>query len=138
MINEQEIKGVDSTPSQSVRLYQTPSTLILTNHEKEKLIRLIDSIREITGVDPDLYMESNSRKATYVYLRQISAYLMRKYTRLTLREIGIVQGYRDHSSIIHSTKLVESWLEGAPGYGYEKKLTEQIMKNYGEKCEAAI
>jgi len=110
----------------------------LTKDEKDNLLRLIECIREITGVDPELYMDTKSQKATYVYLRQISAYLMRKYTRLTLREIGVVQGYRDHSSIIHSTKLVESWLEGAPGYGYEKKLTEQIMKNYGEKCEAFV
>lgn len=138
MINEQEIKGVDSTPSQSVRLYQIPSTLILTKDEKDNLLRLIDSIQEITGVAPDLYMETKSQKATYVYLRQIAAYLMRKNTRLTLREIGIVQGYRDHSSIIHSCKQVEAWMEGAPGYGYEKKLTEQISKTYGEKCEAFV
>lgn len=138
MKNEQETKGVDSTPSQSARSYQIPSTLILTKEEKDNLLKLIESIHEVTGVAPELYMETKSQKSTYVYLRQLAAYLMRKNTRLTLREIGIVQGYRDHSSIIHSCKQVESWMEGAPGYGYEKKLTEQIIKNYGEKCEAFV
>ena len=113
--------------------YQIPSVIPLTKAQRENLMSLFDSIYEATEVDPKLYMDPPSRKSTPVYLRQIAAYLMRKYTRLTLREVGIIQGYRDHSSIIHSTKLVESWLEGAPGYGYEKKLTEEIIKNYEQR-----
>jgi chromosomal replication initiation ATPase DnaA len=113
--------------------YQIPSVIPLTNVERENLMRLVDSIYETTGVDPKLYMESKSQKSTPVYLRQITAYLIRKYTRLTLREIGIMQGYRDHSSVIHSRNKVETWMDGAPGYGYEKKLTEEIIKKYEQR-----
>lgn len=138
MTNEQETKVVNSTQLQSAKSYQIPSTLLLTRGERNNLLLLIESICEITGVAPELYMETKSQKSAYVQLRQIAAYLMRQNTRLTLREIGVVQGYRDHSSIIHSCRQVEMWIEGAPGYGYEKKLTEQIKKSYGEKCEALV
>lgn len=113
--------------------FEIPSFIPLTKVEKENLMRLFDSIYETTGIDPKVYMETKSQKATPVYLRQISAYLMRKYTRLTLREIGIIQGYRDHSSVIHSRDKVEAWMGGAPGYGYEKKLTEEIIKKYEQR-----
>ena len=138
MTNATETKAVDSTPSQLAKSYQIPSTLLLTKDERNNLEALLEAIYEVTGIPPGLFMESRSQKSKYVYLRQIAAYVIRTYTKLTLREIGIMQAYRDHSSIIHSCKQVESWLDGAPGFAFEKKMTERIIKCYGEKCEAFI
>lgn len=98
----------------------------------------MESLYEVTGVLPQLYMNTRSRETAHVRLRQISAYCMRKFTRLTLREIGIVQGFRDHSTVIHSCEIVENWMCGTPGYSYEKQLVESIMECYGKKCEVTI
>jgi chromosomal replication initiation ATPase DnaA len=49
-----------------------------------------------------------------------------------------MQGFRDHSTVIHSCKIVEDWMSGTPGYSYEKKLVESIIECYGKKCEVAV
>ena len=133
-----EIKVEDSMQSALVKYVTIPSTLLLTNEEKRKLINLMEALYEVTGVLPQLYMSTKSRETAYVRLRQIAAYCIRKNTRLSLREIGIMQGFRDHSTVIHSWKLVSTWLDGIPGYSYEKKLVESIMECYGKKCEATV
>ena len=137
-MNEKEIKVASSTPSRLVRCVTIPSTLLLTKQNERALENVLTVIEEVTGVPPHLYMAVKSRETTHVTLRQITAYCLKEYTSITLKGIGIIQGARDHSSIIHSIKVVTSWLEGAPGYGHEKKLVESIMKHYGEKCEVAV
>jgi chromosomal replication initiation ATPase DnaA len=133
-----EIKVEDSMQSALVKYVTIPSTLLLTTEEGNKLINMMESLYEITGVQPQLYMNTKSRETAHVRLRQIAAYCMRQFTRLTLREIGIMQGFRDHSTVIHSCKIVEDWMSGTPGYSYEKKLVESIMECYGKKCEATV
>lgn len=111
---------------------------MLTKQNEESLESILETIEEVTGVAPELYMATKTRTTPHVTLRQVTAYCLKEYTNITLKDIGIIQGYRDHSTIIHSLKTVASWMEGAPGFGYEKKLVESIMKTYGEKCKVAI
>ena len=111
---------------------------MLTKQNEKKLEDVLTVIEEVTGIAPHLYMAVKSRETIYVTLRQITAYCLKEYTSITLKGIGIIQGGRDHSSIIHSINVVTQWLDGAPGYTHEKKLVESIMKEYGEKCEIII
>jgi chromosomal replication initiator protein len=83
-------------------------------------------------------MATKKRTTPHVTLRQITAYCLKEYTNITLKDIGIIQGMRDHSTIIHSLKTVGTWMDGAPGFTYEKKLVESIIKTYGEKCQNSI
>ncbi len=124
--------------SNTTETYQIPDDILLTKEEKNNLMRLIESIHEVTEVQPELYMASRTQKSKHTHLRQIAAYIIRNNTKLTLREIGIIQGYRDHSSIIHSIKQVEAWMDGTPGFAFEKNITQQILKSYGEKCQTIV
>ncbi|NBW77304.1 MAG: hypothetical protein EBR34_16150 [Sphingomonadaceae bacterium] len=138
MKKDKEIKEVSSMPLQSAKYAVIPSTLLLTKQNREVIESILEIIEEVTGVAPELYMASKSRNTTHVTLRQITAYCLKEYTNITLKDIGIIQGYRDHSTIIHSLKAVESWMDGAPGYTYEKRLVDLITQTYGEKCQVAI
>lgn len=106
--------------------------------ERESIQMIYEIMHDVSGIHPELYMEMRSRKDKLVRLRQIMAFFLRKYLRLNLKDVGELQGQRDHTTIIYSVRQVESWLDGAPGFGWEKKLTEQVMKIYGEKCEAFV
>lgn len=71
------------------------------------------SIEEITG---------KSQKRIYVVPRQISMYLIRKNTTLSLKSIGDLFSNRDHSTVINSCTLVQDL------YGLDKPFTEQMNK----------
>ena len=54
----------------------------------------------------DLQVES--RKSELVRARQITMYLSRKYTEHTIQSIGEHIGKKDHSTVIHSCRVVEN------------------------------
>jgi chromosomal replication initiator protein len=52
--------------------------------------------------------------------RQVFYYLCRKYTTLSLKQIGNYTGGRDHSTVIHGAKSIENLMS------YDKKFRAQI------------
>lgn len=53
-------------------------------------------------------MKSKTRKKEIVIPRQISIYLAKNYTNMSLKAIGHYFGGRDHSTVIHSIEAVEN------------------------------
>ena len=51
-----------------------------------------------------------SRVRSIVLARYIAMYLIRQHTNLSLSEIGLLFSKRDHSSVIHGVKKIESLL----------------------------
>ncbi len=58
---------------------------------------------------PDL--KSTSRAQNVTMPRQIAMYLIRKYTGIGLKEIGAYFGGKDHTTVMHACKKVESGIE---------------------------
>lgn len=56
-------------------------------------------------------LKSKSRKRDIVIGRQVAMYLAKKYTDVSLKDLGQVFGGRDHSTVIYSLKTVEDLLE---------------------------
>lgn len=77
--------------------------------EKEKPIT-IDQIQRVVsehfGIKPQ-DMKVKKRTRDIAYPRQIAMYLSRRLTNISLNEIGKNFGGKDHSTIIHATKLIE-------------------------------
>lgn len=57
-------------------------------------------------------MAGKIRKREMVRLRQAAMYLLKKNTDLTLKDIGMAYGGRDHSTVIHARKAVRNALQG--------------------------
>lgn len=55
--------------------------------------------------------KSTSRARQVALPRQIAMYLIRKYSKLSFNEIGHYFGGKDHSTIVHACKKIESDLE---------------------------
>jgi len=80
-------------------------------------------------------MKSKMKKEEIVEVRQIAMYFLRKYTRLSLKNIGSHFGNRDHSTVIHSLKKVQDLAEVEKYYkkqldNLEKKLPFAINLDY--------
>lgn len=56
-------------------------------------------------------LKSGKRNKTIAFARQISFYLMKKLTSESLQNIGAYFGGRDHSTVLHATKKIESLIE---------------------------
>ena len=66
-----------------------------------------------------------TRKREITLPRQIAMYLTREMTGMSLPQIGDVFGGRDHSTVLHSCKTVESNTKSQPGM---KSIVEDIQR----------
>ena len=56
-------------------------------------------------------MKSAARARSVALPRQIAMYLIRKYTGLGFKEIGLYFGGKDHTTILHACGKIEEGLE---------------------------
>lgn len=84
---------------------------LISSSEREITVELIiDIVADHYNISPaDLL--SNKRNRNISYPRQICMYLCREYTHISLDEIGIKMGRRDHSTIMHGIKKITDDLE---------------------------
>ena len=83
----------------------------------------IDSIKEAVcgyyGLETSRLLE-RTRKREVVVARQMSMYLAKKYTALSLAGIGDVLGKKDHATVLHACKTISEQV------GVDKKLRSDL------------
>jgi chromosomal replication initiation ATPase DnaA len=83
-------------------------------YARERANRTIEAAARIAGVEP-IAILGRSRKTEIVYGRQLAAYGLRRGVGLSYPKIGRLLN-RDHSTIIHSVRKLETLGAGAwPG-----------------------
>ena len=60
-------------------------------------------------------MVGPTRKREITIPRQVAIYLTREMTGMSLPQIGTVFGGRDHTTILHSCKVMENTVRDDPG-----------------------
>jgi chromosomal replication initiator protein len=58
---------------------------------------------------------SNSRKHTIVFARAVAVYLLRRHLALSFLKIGMLFGNRDHSTIMHAYRKIETLISDLGG-----------------------
>lgn len=81
------------------------------------------------GIDPNKVREK-TRKQEIVEARQIAMFLSKKFTKSSLKTIGLHFGGRDHSTVIHAITTIEERLTTSPKY-------KRILKELEQKIEVA-
>jgi chromosomal replication initiator protein len=74
-------------------------------------------------------IESTSRKRCFSYPRQISMYLCRKMTDLSLPKIGEHFGSRDHTTVLHAVEKIEKERNNIPSLDEIMKQIEETIRN---------
>jgi len=100
---------------QQVAFYATPffykqridPQAILTIEE------IIEVVCEVVGIT-EKALTSQCRKTHKVRARHYIGYIARKYTALTLAEIGQRLGRRDHTTVIHGTQTIGHRIKHEP------------------------
>ncbi len=77
---------------------------------------------EYFGIDTNKVREK-TRKQEIVEARQIAMYLSKKFTKSSLKTIGLHFGGRDHSTVIHAISTVEERLATSPKH---KRILDEL------------
>ena len=107
--------------------------LVLTRQDRRLAFEVFDIISSVTNVPHETFVGNRTRKNTVVILRQISSYLLKRFTSLSQAEIGNVLGGYDHSTVIHSIKTVNNWLESPKIYKTETRIIDECVILLEEK-----
>lgn len=87
--------------------------------------RIVSEVGRTYGISPQ-DIRSNKRSANISSARQISAYVIREITQISMSAIGEELGGRDHSTIVYAIQQVEKNMAKDPHY---KETVEDITKN---------
>ena len=77
---------------------------------------------------PDDLLRGKGRKKEIALARQIAMYLSKQMTHYTLKSIGLHFGGRDHTTVIHAVRTVESMLNGSKMDNHVKEAIESLQK----------
>ncbi len=115
--NIREIEGAITKMQLQSLVDNAPLSLDLAKRSISEKVRVDvqePTIQSIIGVVTDFYqiklsdMQSKVRQRSIALPRHVCMYLARKCTRLSLEEIGGFFGGRDHTTVMHAVKTVET------------------------------
>lgn len=89
-------------------LKKSARTEIVYNTPRD-YVHVIEVILKYTNTSFDNMVKAN-RDRGLVYVRQLICYFLRQTTNLTLREIGVMIGRKDHTSVLHGIRSIEGFL----------------------------
>ena len=93
----------------------------LKNHTIQTTEAILKEVGDHFELAPG-WVATKSRIRSKVLARQIAMHFMKKMTRLSLKDIGQHFGGRDHTTVIHSIRLVRDLMDVDPA------LRQEILK----------
>ena len=92
--------------------------------------KIIEEVaRTYGGITPE-DIRSQKRNANISKARQVSMYIVREITQMSMVEIGETFGGRDHSTVVYAVRQVEKDLKKAP---HTKAMVDDIIKNIRDR-----
>jgi chromosomal replication initiator protein len=98
-----------------------------------KITISVDLITKIVCEDMNIdenKVRDKTRKQEIVIARQIAMYLAKELTRISLKNVGLYFGGRDHSTVIHACTSIQNLVDTDPNFA-------EIVKNIKNKIELA-
>ena len=74
-------------------------------------------------------MFSASRKRDIVQARQVTMYFVKKYTELSLAQVGVHCGNKDHATVLHACRTVENLKTSDKKYRDQLEDIDKILRN---------
>ena len=84
--------------------------ITVLSHIKITPEKILNTVADITCISIE-EMKSQKRQAKLVEARQIAIYLIKKHSKLTLKEIGKMFGNRDHTTVIYAIRTIDGLME---------------------------
>ncbi|MDD2244027.1 MAG: chromosomal replication initiator protein DnaA [Dysgonamonadaceae bacterium] len=85
-------------------------------------------VSEFYHIDKSL-IQSSSRKREIVQARQVTMYFVKKHTELSLAQIGLQIGNRNHATVLHSCNTVNDMAEVDRGFRADLDEMERLIQS---------
>ena len=101
--------------------------------EERKAILIYEAIKNyyINNYELDCEIKDKVRKRQIVEIRQLSHYFVRKNTKLSYADIGILIGDKDHATVMHSIKQVNNLKDSDKLFSKRYKELEAYLVVHG-------
>ena len=106
------------------RLHKEPlKSSVILDHLQKQIDEQRPTVERIAGHVAGYFqitakeLKSRVRQRSIVVPRQVSMYLTRKLTRLSLHQIGVYFGGCDHTTVMHACRKIEESLTADPAFG---------------------
>lgn len=96
---------------------------INTTISARKLVELVGDM-----FDLDILEKNRSKKHTIA--RKMAAYILKKYTRLSLQEIAPLIGVVDHTTVIYNVKTASDYIDTDEWFKEKIEEIEKEIENY--------
>lgn len=96
--------------------------MVKESHTQISIESIQNYVCDYFGIDTNKVREK-TRKQEIVEARQIAMYLSKKFTKSSLKTIGLHFGGRDHSTVIHAISTVEERMLTSPKH---KRILEEL------------
>ncbi|MEO1022850.1 MAG: chromosomal replication initiator protein DnaA [Bacteroidota bacterium] len=96
--------------------------MVKESHTQISIESIQNYVCDYFGIDANKVREK-TRKQEIVEARQIAMYLSKRFTKSSLKTIGLHFGGRDHSTVIHAISTVEERIHTSPKH---KKMVEEL------------
>ncbi len=140
--NIRELEGALISVQSTAMINGTPIDMDLAKHaigeqvttggsQHPSIQQIIEAITHFYDVKlTDLL--SKRRQKSIALPRQVGMWLARKHTRYSLEEIGGYFGGRDHTTVMHAIKAINSKREGDSGIDHDvSRLEQQLLARFG-------
>ena len=122
------VSNIQNGAAQLAKFYEmsakiTYPNLSKNNHELAEII--ISKVCDYLGIEAQLLHEKG-RKRTTVEARQISCYLIRRLTSLSLKQIADIFR-QDHTTCIHAIRAVENEWRNNLAYRFKVNAIENLI-----------
>ncbi len=106
---------------------ETLIDLLRSNHKSISVEEIQKKVAEFFNIRvTDMY--SNRRLRNLVRPRQVAMYFAKRFTQKSLLDIGRCFGGRDHATVIHAVKQVESLMENDKKFADDMNLLTKTLK----------
>ncbi|MFR9165145.1 MAG: chromosomal replication initiator protein DnaA [Dysgonomonas sp.] len=98
--------------------------------EKKKITidNIADTVCQYFNIKPEL-IHTLSRKREIVQARQVTMYLSKQYTEMSLAQIGTIIGKKNHATVLHACKMVKDQIEVDKSFRNEIAEIEKRLKS---------
>lgn len=109
---KQELLQWKNKYHQQQKYYATIIENLTKTEKPEKMEHIKLTIKAIKPIYPKFdysHTQIRYRGQSVLVPRQISMYLLHKFTKLSLKQIGLMHGGRDHSTVINAIRAIEDY-----------------------------
>ena len=88
--------------------------------------RLVELVQDVFECD----IAAKNRKQSTIFARKAAAYILRKYTQLSLNEIAPLIGVGDHTTVIYNIQTASDLMDTEDWYREKILIIEDDIENY--------